>query len=271
MRKSWHAAATTPDHGEGLAHFARAPVEARLRPQSEDRFHADEGAARKQGHQHGAADHGMAHGIADHRPAVRPLPHLHAAPPALLHEQRQRDDAEEGERSADEHRRLESGMAAFGMRQQAAERGADDEADVERGPQQRHAARALLGRRHVGDVALDHRAVAAGKPAQDAHEERHIHVRRQCHGDVAQAIAEHRPHQHRLAADAVRQPPPERLAEEGADGIGREHQRDLPGRGVERLGVEGQQRHHDAEAQQVDEHDRQQRGQRHRPRRFLAV
>jgi hypothetical protein len=147
------------------------------------------------------------------------------------------------------------------MGQQAAQRRADHEAGPEGRAQQAHAAGALLGRGDVGHVALDRRDVAAAEAADQADGHGDPDVRREGQGQVGDGVGDDGDDQHRPPADAVRHPPPERLAEELAQAVGGEHGRHLPRGGVHRLGVEGQQRDDHAEAHQVDEDNQEQDGQ----------
>jgi hypothetical protein len=89
-----------------------------------------------------------------------------------------------------------------------------------------------------------------------------VDVRRERQRQEAEAVGADRGQQDRLAADAVGKPAPERLAEERAGRIGREQEPDLPAGRMEGAGVEGQQRHDDAEAQHVDHHHHEERGER---------
>jgi hypothetical protein len=198
---------------------------------------------------------------------------------ALDHEQ---EDAQRGDRRQDgggQQRDLEGQAPGVRMaeglgqaRQQSAQGGADHEAHAERRAQQAHAARALFGRGDVGHVALDRRDVAAAEAAGQADGEGPGDVGREGQGHVGQRVGQDGDDQHRPPADAVGQATPERLGDELPQRIGREHRRHLPGAGVQRLGVERQQRDDQPEAHQVDEHHQQQHVQRARTRvRRLGV
>ncbi len=216
-----------------------------------------EGEADQEGHQDDAADHRVARRIAHHRPAALLRP-ADAAHPAFPHHQQDAQRRHQGESGGGQQGNLEPDRAGGRLGQHAADEGPEDEADIVGGAELRHLAGALVLWSHIREVALHHRVVPGRHAARHADQERHVDVGREGQGAVAGAIGQQRRDQDRLAADAVRQPAPERLAKEGAHRIGGEDQGDLPGRGVERLAIERQQRHHDAKAHGVDEHHRQQ-------------
>ncbi len=192
---------------------------------------------------------------------------------ALAHDEQDAERRDPRERRGDQERQLEPGGAFAGPRQEAAQAGAKDETDVVGGAQHRHAPGTVFHRRHVGDVSLHHRAVAAGHTAQEPHQTSHEDVRRERERQVAEAVGADRRDEQRLAADTVREPAPEGLAKEGAGGVGGEQEPDLPAGRVERAGVEGQQRHDDAEAQHVNHHHHEQGGERRArraQRRFIG-
>ncbi len=146
----------------------------------------------------------------------------------------------------------------------AAHEGADDEADIIGRPKTRDAAGALLWRADIGDIALDHRTIAGRHPAKKADDESDEDVRREGHAEIAEAVGGQGPDEDRLAPHLVGEAAPERFAPEGAHGVAREDQSDLPGRGVKRGAIERQKRHDDAKAHHIDEHHRQQRIHRRR-------
>ena len=74
--------------------------------------------------------------------------------------------------------------------------------------------------------------------------------------EIGEADAEQARQQHGLASMAVAEGAPEGGGEELHEGIDRHQQGDGLGRGMEMLGIEGQQRDDDAEAHQIHE-DRQ--------------
>ncbi len=177
---------------------------------------------------------------------------------ALAHEHRDARGRQDRQGPGHQQRRAEAGQAVLRARQEAAERRPGDEPQGEGRPEQADPPGAEAGRGDVGDVALDGRQIAGGQAGQETHGQRDPQVGREGQADEAQARAEDGAEQDRPPADAVGQTPPDRLGEEVADREGGEHPGHLPGGGVEGLGVERQDRHEDAEADQVHEHHQQQ-------------
>src|SRR6185437_1473765 len=118
--------------------------------------------------------------------------------------------------------------------------------------------------------SLNDGAIAARHATQKTHDKGNENVRRKGEREVAEAISGDRADQNRLTPDRVGDSSPEGFPKKGAHGVSREDQRDLPSRGLKRLGVERQQRHDDAETEQIDEHYREQRGKRSRRDDFGA-
>ncbi len=152
-------------------------------------------------------------------------------------------------------------MAHLRLGQQPAQPRPDDETQAERRPDQPHPPRPLLRRRHIGHIALDRRNIARPQSGEQPHRDGQPDVGHKGQHQIAQRIGHQRHQQHRLSPDPIRQPPPERLGEKLPQRIGREHQRDLPRLGLQALGEEGQQRHHQPKPDQVDEHHGKQHGQ----------
>jgi hypothetical protein len=189
---------------------------------------------------------------------------------AALERQRLGDaQGDPGEVDEAQARRDEAGDRAVAAgdldaREDAADAGAGDEAEAEGHADEAHALGAVLGRGDVGDVGAGGAEVGGGDAAEDASREEKRDARAP-HEPEAQAghgdrRAGDRPEQDRAAADAVRQAAPDRHEQELHQRVGRGEQ----GRG-ERADAEGvaslfgEERQHEAEAEQVDE-DRQEDG-----------
>ena len=177
-------------HREGAADFLRSPVEARLGPQAEHELDAVEGAAGEEASPASAAPMtGLVSAVLSTAQRLGWWP-MRRWRPRLSFRKAKRPIAQIAERlDAIEQRDAKAGMAGGGIGEQSAERRPDDEAEIVRGAQPRHLAGALVRRRHVGDVALDHRAVAARHAAEQPHEERDIDVGREGERQIAQAVA----------------------------------------------------------------------------------
>ena len=169
------------------------------------------------------------------------------------------EEVDDGERRSDQPRREGAEVVAG----EPADQRAQDEPDPERRADQAHPASPLRRRRDVRDVRLRRRDVAARKARDHAGDEQHRVGRGEREQRIARRVDEHRGEQDRPAAHPIREPAEQRRRQE----LHRredEHEGAVPDpMRAEALGVHGQDRQHDAEADQVDqdrdEDDRQAR------------
>ena len=151
-------------------------------------------------------------------------------------------------------------------RQLAADERPQDEAQPERDADDPHAARAVLGRGDVGDVGLRHGDVRGRDAAEHAGGDQQRQRRRRAQQRHADRRGGDAPQQHRAPPDPIRQPPPDRDEQELHDRIhGAGHRRDEVAR-AQPPRHPGQERDHQPEPEQVDEHGQEQRPDRCRSR-----
>ncbi len=162
------------------------------------------------------------------------------------------------------HQRREHPLASEGVepRQLAADEGAEDEAEAEGDPDDRHPARAALGRRHVGDVGLRDGDVRGGDAAPDARHKQPDQGRREAEHRHPDRRGGDAPEQHRPPPHAIREPPPDRDEQELHDGEDRARHRGHEVAGPEAARDAGEKRDHQPEAEQVEEDREEQRAER---------
>jgi hypothetical protein len=156
----------------------------------------------------------------------------------------------------------------IGAGKQPADCRAKGEAEAEGGADHAHALGAVGLVGHVADIGLCRRDIPGPGPGEEPrrvkHPQRIRHAEPEIRGDRAGKADE----EDRLAAEPVGEPAPNRRGEELGEGIARHHRRHFQRRGVEVEGVVRQQRDHDPEADQVNEHDEEEDG--HAERRSIA-
>ena len=137
----------------------------------------------------------------------------------------------------------------------ATDRRPKNEAQAKRRADQSHAPRAVLFRRHVRDVSLGRRNVAAGNAVDDSPDEQHPQRRGKTQNQKARARSEQTYQQNRPAAVLVGKPSQHGREDQLHCGIRSEQQSDLAGSGAEfcALGVVRQNRNYDPEAYEIDE------------------
>ena len=132
-------------------------------------------------------------------------------------------------------------------------------------------ARPLLGRGHVGHVRLRDQDVAPREAVEHPRQQHHGEVRRQAEDQERDRRPRLADDQQRPAPVPVAEPAEDRARDELAHRVRREEQADLhPGQPV-LLGERGQQGHHDAEPEQVDQHDRDDDRKRRHQRRHSSA
>lgn len=194
-------------------------------------------------------------------------PHFEA-PPALGRQrllEHEETEQRVGDRDGggDEERRAR----AIGVADDAAECGADDEADAEGGTREAEIRGALLRRRNVGDVGVDRRIGRARYAGEKAAHEQPDDGRRKAGDQVIDAERDERNDQHGTASKPVAQ-----IAEDGrAEKLHQredEHQPTAPARRA-RQAFAGQfgddlgcHRNDDAKTDRVDQHGDEDEGQR---------
>src|SRR4029079_12002348 len=142
------------------------------------------------------------------------------------------------------------------VREEAAQPGADDEAETERRPEQAEQLGAVLRRRDVADIGARGGDVAARQPVHDAREEEHREALGQREHDEADDGTGEAEDEDGTAPPAVGPVAEHRRRDQLRERERRKQQPDRDRRRAERLRVERQQRNDDAEPDQVDE-DRQ--------------
>ena len=183
--------------------------------------------------------------------------------------QRERE-VQDRKRRRDERRQRALASQDLDARQLAPDEGTEDETQAERDADDPHPARALFGRRDVGDVRLRDRDVRG----RDAGKSPRRQEQRQGRGEAEQGHAGggrgDAPQQHGPAPDPIGQAPPDRDEEELHHRVDRAGHRGDEIAGAEVARDTGQKRDHQAEAQQIQEHGQEQRPQRGGPHRFLG-
>ena len=139
------------------------------------------------------------------------------------------------------------------VREERAERGPDDEAEAERRTEDAERLRAVALGRDVGDIGPRRRDVATREPVDDPRREQHHEAVRQRQHDEADHRAEQAEDEHRSPSVAIGHVAEQRRRDELAERERREEQADHERRRAERLGIEGQQRDDDPEADEIDE------------------
>ena len=142
--------------------------------------------------------------------------------------------------------------------------GADEEADPESDPDHRECPRAVLRRGHVGDVRLRDGEIAGGETVDDARQEDEEEVGRVSEHEKARERADLAGGQDRLAPEMIGELPEHRAGDELADRVRAHEQADHRGTRAEVLRVEGEQRQHDGETEDVHHHDEED-GEERRP------
>ena len=115
---------------------------------------------------------------------------------------------------------------------------------------------------HIRDVGLRQRQVAGGRSVNGASQEQHPQRRGEGRHDESDERADLAHDQERLAARAIRHAAQQRPGDQLAGGVDADQPADLESAGAQFLGVEGQQRDHDRQAQNVHGHDQEDREQR---------
>ncbi len=220
--------------------------------------------------QHGDADQGD-----DHRKAPERVqrtdrigaPKLEFATPLgrqgflQHHKAEQRIGEREGGR--DEERRAGAPMIA----DDAAECRPDDEADAEGRARQSEIRRALLGRRHVRDIGVDRRVGRARDARQEASDEQPGDGRRRARDRIIDRERDQRDDEHGPAAEAVAQVSDRRRAQELHQRIDEQQPAAPARRPAQALARQlfddgGRDRDDDAQPDRVDQHGREDEGQR---------
>ena len=160
-----------------------------------------------------------------------------------------------GQRGGDQPGRLQIGGLEVIARHQPAQHRPDDEAEAEGGADHAHAAGALLGRRHVGDIGLCRGDVAGTSSREGAGREHHPQLGRKTEPKIGERGSSHAGHQHRPAADPVAEPAPQRRGQHRHQRIDGEQQGHLQWRSAEALRVKRQQRNDQPEPDEVDKDD----------------
>ena len=137
---------------------------------------------------------------------------------------------------------------------QRADRRAEHEADTERRPQQAQQSRPVVRLGNVGHRRLGDRHARARCAIHDAPEEQQPHRSGEAGEQAADRGAAQREDEHRLATEAIGQPAHDRREEHLDQGERTDDQADRRRRDRQVAGVAGQDRQHDAEADEVDGH-----------------
>ena len=145
------------------------------------------------------------------------------------------------------------GIMRISTCEHAAKCRAHDEAKPEGGADQPHALGAPLRRGHVRDIGLGGGDVAGHDAGERARREELDEAVGIAGPDIGERDSGEAHEKDRLAPVAIAEPAPDGREEELHEGVDRHHQRHHLGPRLEVLRVEGKQRNHDAEADQVDE------------------
>jgi len=116
-------------------------------------------------------------------------------------------------------------------------------------------ARAVFRGGHVRDVRLGDAEVARGEPVDDPAEEDDQEIWRESEDEKAGEGADLARHQDRLSADVVGKLAQNGAGDELAERVGADEDADHGGAGAEMLRVEGEQRQHDRQPEDVDDDD----------------
>ncbi len=173
-----------------------------------------------------------------------------------------REGGPDQERQAEPPRRVDRQR-----QQQAAQERPEHEPEAERHADQAHAARPVLGLGHVGHVGLRDQDVPPRGAVEHPRQEHHGEVARQAEHQERQRRARLADDQQGAAAVAVAQAAEDRPRHELAHRVSRVQEADLDLVQPVLLGERGQQGHHDAEAEQVHQHDRDDHPERRHQRR----
>ena len=139
--------------------------------------------------------------------------------------------------------------------QQAGDKRTDKKAQPKRDANQCKRARPLTRRRVIRDIRLRNRQISRGRPVNNPRDIDHPQRVRPRHQHKAQKRPDLAYQQQRLAPKPIRQRPQQRPRDQLTRRKHRDQHRGLKGRGVQALGVDGEQRDHQGHAKDIDQHD----------------
>ena len=251
-----------PDEGEHVPVLLRPPSEFALGPHGEGGFQPGEDERGKEGQADQHPDVGALQGFLELGPALgrrlRRQARADFGRQGLLETDEGQGQGRQRQSGGGQRRGLEIGVEGVGAGEDTADGGTGHEAQPEGRANHAHALGPVLRRRHVGDVGESGRDVPGHRAAQRPRREQHPQAVHEGEAPIRDDRAGEGQQQHRAPPHPVAQAPPYGCRHELGERIGRHHQADHEGRGVERLGVERQQRDDQAKADQIDKHDEKQ-------------